>query len=186
MWGYPKRTTLRFIFNQGFPTDLLRWHLTTGAFWKSPLFTHWLEDNRAVLWSDAVKEFNLDPEAKKQMEQAGVQHSLMGGVASDKYFVLFAADMETAKCGRLYLSQFEAVLPDMVEASQRAYPRNLLTLKETTILARRVQGEVQKQIAAHEGISERTVRGHLDRIKRKLYTTDLVNAVVIAVRSGLV
>ena len=154
--------------------------------WKSPLFTHWLETNRVYLWSDAVKEVPVNPDAKEHMEQAGTQHSLVGGVASADYFVLFIADMGTAERGRKYLSQFEAFMPELVEASQRAYPRNLLTPKETTILARRVQGEVQKQIAAHEGISERTVRGHLDRIKRKLYTTDLVNAVVIAVRSGLV
>ena len=45
-------------------------------------------------------------------------------------------------------------------------------------------GELIKQIAAAQGISERTVRMHLQRIK-KLYTDDLVNAVVIAVRSGM-
>ena len=46
-------------------------------------------------------------------------------------------------------------------------------------------GELLKQIAAAQGISERTVRMHLQRIKKKLYTDDLVNAVVIAVRSGM-
>ena len=46
-------------------------------------------------------------------------------------------------------------------------------------------GEIMKQIAAAEGISERTVRQHLQRIKKKLYTDDLVNAVVIAVKSGM-
>ncbi len=46
-------------------------------------------------------------------------------------------------------------------------------------------GEIAKKIAAAEGISERMVREHLQRIKKKLYTHDLVNAVVIAVRSGM-
>jgi len=46
-------------------------------------------------------------------------------------------------------------------------------------------GEIVKQIAVAEGISERTVREHLQHIKRKLYTDDLVNAVVIAVKSGM-
>ena len=38
LWGYPSRTTIRFVFNQGFPRDLIRWRLTTGALWTSPLF----------------------------------------------------------------------------------------------------------------------------------------------------
>ncbi len=46
-------------------------------------------------------------------------------------------------------------------------------------------GELIKQIAAAQGISDRTVRMHLQRIKKKLYTDDLVNAVVIAVQSGM-
>ena len=47
-------------------------------------------------------------------------------------------------------------------------------------------GEIIKQIARAEGITDRTVRMRLQRIKKKLYTDDLVNAVVIAVRSGMI
>jgi len=61
----------------------------------------------------------------------------------------------------------------------------LLTKRETAVLERRAKGEIIKQIAAAEGISERTVRAHLQHIKTKLYTDDLVNAVVIAVKSGM-
>ena len=46
-------------------------------------------------------------------------------------------------------------------------------------------GQITKQIAAAESISERTVREHLQQIKKKLYTDDLVNAVVIAMKSGM-
>ena len=46
-------------------------------------------------------------------------------------------------------------------------------------------GEITKQIGSAEGISERTVREHFQRIKKKLYTDDLLNAVVIAVKSGM-
>jgi len=47
-------------------------------------------------------------------------------------------------------------------------------------------GEAIKQIAAEEGIAERTVTMHLQRVKKKLYTDDLVNAIVMAVRSGMI
>src|SRR5262245_43834408 len=56
VWGYPFRTTIRFVFNHGFPVDFIRWHLTTGALWTSPAFQEWLRTRRRVLiWCDAVK-----------------------------------------------------------------------------------------------------------------------------------
>ena len=61
----------------------------------------------------------------------------------------------------------------------------LLTKRETAVLERRAMGEITKQIGMSEGISQRTVREHFQRIKKKLYTDDLINAVVIAVKSGM-
>ena len=46
-------------------------------------------------------------------------------------------------------------------------------------------GKITKQIASMEGINVRTVRAHLQRIKKKLFTDDLLNATVIALRSGM-
>ena len=186
-WGYPSRTTIRFIFNQGFSRDLIRWRLTTGVLWTSPLFLEWLRTKRTVLWCDAVKHLKaqFEPELLRQMKQAGAEYALCGGFASPAYFVLFAAAMPSAASGRAHLKQFGSIVPFLVQASQRAYPRALLTKRETGVLERRAMGEITKQIAMSEGISERTVREHFQRIKKKLYTDDLVNAVVIAVKSGM-
>jgi len=186
-WGYPSRTTVRFIFNQGFSPDLIRWRLTTGALWTSPLFQEWLRTKRTVLWCDAVKHLKaqLDAELLRQMKLAGAQYALCGGFASPDYFVLFAAAMPSAASGRAHLKQFGSIVPFLVQASQRAYPRALLTKRETAVLERRAMGQITKQIAMSEGISERTIREHFQRIKKKLYTDDLVNAVVIAVKSGM-
>ena len=188
LWGYPSRTTIRFVFNQGFPHDWIRWRLTTGAVWTSPLFHEWLRTKRTNLWCDAVKHLKarLDPELLRRMKQAGGQYALFGGVASPAYFVLFGAAMPSAASGRAHLKRFGSIVPFLVQASQRAYPRALLTERETAVLERRAMGEITKQIASAEGISERTVREHLQHIKRKLYTDDLVNAVAIAVKTGMV
>ena len=109
----------------------------------------------------------------------------MGGLASADYYVTLAAAMASTQDGRAHLKLYETIVPWLVQASQRAYPRTLLTKRETAILERRAMGEITKQIAGAEGISERTVREHLQQIKKKLYTDDLVNAVVIAIRSGM-
>src|SRR5262245_33051297 len=132
MWGYPSRTTIRFIFNQGFPTDLIRWRLTTGALWTSPAFQEWLRIKRAWLWCEAAERLKaqFDPELVRRMVQAGVQYSLCGGLASSERFVLFAAAMPSEQSGRAHLEQFEEIAPWLVQASQRAYPRALLTRRE--------------------------------------------------------
>ena len=187
VWGYPSRSTLRFIFNHSFPVDFLRWHLTTGAMWTSPAFRQWLRTNRAVLWCDVAKRLGkqLDPDLVKHVTQANLENMLCGGLASQKRFVLFTAAMPSAESGRAHLSQFEVTVPWLVAASQRAYPSSLLTKRQVSILERRAMGQIIKQIAAAEGISEATVREHIQQIKRKLCTDDLVNAVVIAVKSGM-
>jgi len=186
-WGHPSPATIRYVFNQGFPTDLLRWRFTTGALWTSPAFQEWLRLKRAFLWCETAKRLKaqFDPELLMRMTQADLQYSLCGGFAGPDRFVLFAAAMPSARSGSAHLKLFESIVPWLVEASQRAYPHTLLTKRETAILQRRAMGEITKQIATAEGISERTVREHMQHIKKKLLTDDLVNAVVIGVKSGI-
>ena len=186
-WGHHSRTTIRFVFNHSFPPEFLRWYLSTGALWKSPMFQEWLRTKKALMWCDVAKRLKaqFDPEMLRRVEQAGLQYSLVGGFAGRGRFVWFNAAMASRQAGRGHLKQFDSIVPSLVQASQRAYPRSLLTKRETAILERRALGQITKQIATEEGISERTVREHLQMIKKKLYTNDLVNAVVIAVKSGM-
>lgn len=187
-WGYHNSTTMRFVFNHSFPTEFLRWYLATGALWKSVMFQEWIRTKQTLLWCDVARRLKerFDPEMLKRVEEAGLQYSLCGGFASPDYFVWFNAAMASEESGRVYLEPFESIVPALVRASQRAYPRTLLSKRETDILERRAMGEIIKQIARAEGITDRTVRMHLQRIKTKLYTDDLINAVVIAVRSGMI
>lgn len=187
-WGYHTSTTIRFVFNHSFPSEFLRWYLGTGALWKSVMFQEWIRTKRTLMWCDVAKRLKaqFDPEMLKRVKQAGLQYSLCGGFASSDYYVWFNAAMGSEDSGWAHLEQFESIVPSLVQASQRAYPRALLTKRESDILERRAMGEIIKQIACAEGITDRTVRMHLQRIKKKLYTDDLVNAVVIAVRSGMI
>ena len=87
-WGSPYKS-IRFIFNHDFPSDLIRWGLSTGALWTSPAFQEWLETKRTYLWSDAAKRLHdqFDPELLARIEKAHVQHSLCGGFSSADHFV---------------------------------------------------------------------------------------------------
>lgn len=185
--GHPSQT-IRFMFYQDVPTDLVRWRLTAGALWTSPAFKKWLLTNQSFLWCDAARRMKtqFDPELLTRMEKASMQYMLCGGLANQDRFVILAAAMPSAERGRAHLKQFDSIAPFLAKASQRAYPRAFLTKREMAILERRAKGEISKEIAAAERISERTVREHLHNIKKKLYTDDIVNAVVIAVKSGMV
>ena len=186
-WGYPASASIGFIFNHSFPIDLLRWFLARGLLWRSPVFKEWLRTNKCQVWLDVArrsrKEF--DPELLAQLERLNLQYSFAGGVLTEDLWVYFAVNMESEESCRAHLKRFESIVPFLAQALRQACPRPLLTERERAILERRAMGDLIKQIAAAQGISERTVRMHLQRIKKKLYTDDLVNAVVIAVRSGM-
>src|SRR5262245_12418974 len=102
------------------------------------------------------------------------------------YITCFPCNLDSEENARKHMKPFEVIIPALSEALMRAYPRPLLSSRETSILERRALGELPKQIAVKEGITDRTVRMHLQRAKKKLYTDDLVNAVVIADKIGMI
>jgi DNA-binding CsgD family transcriptional regulator len=185
--GHPTQSILSYFFNYGVPLAFLRWFLSTGALWTSPVFREWKRSKRAVMVFDVVNRFKTDfhPELVRQYKQAGMYYAMCGGRVAAKHFAYFVLAMSSARAAKTHLEQFDSIVPSLVQASRRAYPRSLLTKRERGILARRAMGQITKQIAAAEGISERTVREHLQQIKKKLYTDDIVNAVVIAIKSGM-
>ena len=65
-------------------------------------------------------------------------------------------------------------------------PPDGLTRTQVQILKLIAQGLAGKQIAAHLGISEKTVRNHVSRIYRRLHIFDRSQAVLYAIRQGLV
>lgn len=187
-WGYTDDDRIGFIFNHGYPIEILRWYLTNGLVRKDPVFQEWLRTKQTYIWLDAAKHLKdkLDPEFLERMTKLDLQYSLGGGLVRSGLWVFFSLNMGTEESCRAHLKRFQMTIPVLVDALQCACPRPLLTNRETKILERRSNGEIIKQIAAAEGIAERTVKMHLQQIKKKLYTDDLVNAVVIAIRSGMI
>lgn len=61
-----------------------------------------------------------------------------------------------------------------------------LTPRETEILNYIAQGYLNKQIAAELGISEQTIKNHVTSILRKLNANVRTEAVVVAIRQGLI
>jgi len=83
----------------------------------------------------------------------------------------------------------EQVLQQFQELSQRYEAEAFispLTSRETEILNYIAQGYLNKQIAIRLGISEQTIKNHVTSILRKLNANARTDAVVLAIKQGLI
>lgn len=83
----------------------------------------------------------------------------------------------------------EQVLQQFHELSQRYEAEAFispLTIRETEILNYMAQGYLNKQIAVKLGISEQTIKNHVTSILRKLNANARTEAVVLAIKQGLI
>ena len=83
----------------------------------------------------------------------------------------------------------EQVLHQFQELSWRSEAEGFiapLTPRETEILRYIAQGYLNKQIAVELGISEQTIKNHVTSILRKLNANVRTEAVVVAIKQGLI
>jgi len=83
----------------------------------------------------------------------------------------------------------EQVLEQFQKLSWQAEAEALispLTVRETEILRYIAQGYLNKQIAMELGISEQTIKNHVTSILRKLNANVRTEAVVVAIKQGLI
>ena len=83
----------------------------------------------------------------------------------------------------------EHVLQQFQELSSRSEAEAFispLTPREIEILRYIAQGFLNKQIAAELGISEQTIKNHVTSILRKLNANARTEAVVVAIKQGLI
>ena len=88
------------------------------------------------MWSDVAKRLKsqFDPEMVRRVKEAGVQilARAEGFASRDRFVWLNAADGIRNEAGRrTHFEPFGSIVPSLVQASQRAYPRSLLTKRET-------------------------------------------------------
>ncbi|MBA7597263.1 HTH-type transcriptional regulator MalT [subsurface metagenome] len=89
---------------------------------------------------------------------------------------------------QLYQRFYAEELSNLVQKPRKeaATFTGLLTAREAEILNYIAQGYLNKQIAAELDISESTVKNHVTSILAKLQANDRTEAVVVAIRQGLI
>ena len=91
----------------------------------------------------------------------------------------------SAGIARKMLATFEGANAGAVRAgSARLTPP--LTERELEVVKALARGRTDRQIAGELGISEKTVGNHASNIYRKLHIFDRTQAVIYAVREGLI
>jgi two-component system NarL family response regulator len=108
--------------------------------------------------------------------QAGASGYLLKGASA----TALTDAIRTIHAGRRYVP---------IELAERVLPRptaDTLTDREVEVLHRIAQGMGNRDIGADLGISERTVKGHVNNLLSKLGVTDRTKALVVAIRRGLV
>jgi PAS domain S-box-containing protein len=77
-------------------------------------------------------------------------------------------------------------ITQLMDEERHLVPVSVLTVQEQRVLGAFAQGRTPAQVASQLGISSQTLRNHLYHVNRKLGTHNRLEAVVHAVRRGLI
>jgi two-component system NarL family response regulator len=78
------------------------------------------------------------------------------------------------------------VPPDVAARLAQRLPRSSLSAREAEVLSHIGRGLSNKEIGADLGISESTVKNHVNNILMKLGVSDRAHAVAVAIQSGII
>lgn len=122
------------------------------------------------------------PELAGQLRQAGASGVLLRNARAE----VLSAALRAAAEGLVVLDPtLSSALPPATEPPEPA-PAEALTPRELEVLRLLAEGLANKQIAKRLGVSEHTVKFHLNAIMGKLGAGSRTEAVVRATRAGLI
>jgi len=111
-----------------------------------------------------------------QALQAGASGYLLKGASRTE----LSEAIRAIHAGRRYIP------PELAERVLPRPPGDSLTDRELEVLSGIARGLGNKEIGAELGISESTVKGHVNNVLGKLGVTDRTKALLVAIRRGLV
>lgn len=117
--------------------------------------------------------------------RAAISAGAVGYLTKGTSFTQVLETIRAAAAGETVLSPQLAV--SMLEAARAAAERDeLLSARQVEILQKIANGLGTKQVARDLGITQKTVHNHLNAIYRRLDTQSLTQAVLSAVRLGII
>lgn len=111
-----------------------------------------------------------------QAIRAGAAGYIIKGMSHE----VLLAGIRQVMSGRRYVPQ------ELASKLEIRNPMSELSERERQVLRHLVEGKTNKEIAVHLGLTEATVKGYMSSIFLRLDASDRTQAVVIALRRGLV
>jgi DNA-binding CsgD family transcriptional regulator len=170
-----------------YPRQYLGWYLATGNARRDPIFQECLRRKKPQVACEVIQRLHdcFETEYSQKIREFHLEYEIQGvTLGKDQaghFLVILQSHAEAKAC----LHVFERLMPDVFQALTASYQYPILTSRKQTILLWRAQGKRPKEIADELGISERTVKMHLEAIRKRLYANDLVHAVWIAGQIGI-
>jgi DNA-binding CsgD family transcriptional regulator len=181
--------TLRIVHmvDVDYPRRYIAWYLANGMCRKDPIFQEWLRTQKPQVSSEVMQRLRhrFDAEHIKRIEEFHLHHEMQGGIIEQDRAAFFVMILNSDAQVKAHLRTFEQLITPLFRALTNSYRYPMLTDRKKTILLWRAQGKLPRQIAGELEISERTVKLHLEEIRKKLYASDLVSAVWIAGQIGI-
>jgi NarL family two-component system response regulator YdfI len=117
----------------------------------------------------------------------GLRAGARGYLLKDtKRQTLFDSLRVAARGEALFMPEVIARVLSQPASEKRAETSSVLTERELEVLIAASRGERSKEIALHLGISERTVKAHLDSVYNKLGVDSRAAAVATAIERGII
>ncbi|HEY3303552.1 MAG TPA: LuxR C-terminal-related transcriptional regulator [Candidatus Binatia bacterium] len=190
-WGSPTTLAAARVGDIDYPRAFLNWYFSSGMPQRDTLLQEWLRTRRCQYWADVFSRLGdqFDPTYVKQAVSYGLEHTMAGGAieVEGKVGSYFSLAMNSEEECRNKFETFAALVPCVAVAFRRSYAMPILhDEKKKEILKLLSWGFEQKEIGHSLGITERTVKKHVEVIKKKLYARNTHNAVAIALRWGLI
>lgn len=181
------------------PEDWVRHYTANGYHTIDPVLLSALHTPRPLAWDDITARADLTPRQRQIMaesKEAGLHDGLtipLHGPDGSCLVVMLTRDTQDGPAtppaiNALYLlsAQFHLNYGRLTAADSATTQRHHLTDRERECLTWTAQGKSAWAIGVILGVSEHTVQFHLKSAMKKLGTTSKVQAVVIAIREGLI
>ncbi|MEQ1680585.1 MAG: autoinducer binding domain-containing protein [Nitrospira sp.] len=196
----PNHTMLEFeqIVNAGYPDEWLRLYCHRGLAERDPILKTTLRAPRAYHWKAICQSLSSEQERDfiTAARRFGLHDGITIGSADEAHrlvaFCSFATDRDldadrlvplVEYLGSYILQALRRIAPPIAPAIHRSIQN--LSSRELTVLLWMTTGKTNREIGTMLGVSERTIRFHIENIFAKLDVTSRSQAVATVIELNL-
>jgi LuxR family transcriptional regulator, quorum-sensing system regulator CviR len=188
------------VINVSYPEEWIRLYWQNGYFEVDPVFRTALQQPGSQHWQTTYQKTGSDSEKQREFVETARKFGLVDGITTGSAdpmcgvatFCSFASNDKVDATRYLPLVEYfgyhvHLALLRTAPASAQSLDKCVkqLTLRELTILNWVKNGKTNWEIATIMGITERTIRFHVESIFTKLGVTSRSQAVATAIEHGL-